>query len=41
MNGDVFFFLMPDRANRQAALADPKDRFGFGQLNAGFPEFFV
>ena len=38
---DAFLFLMPDRANRQVALVDPKCGLCFCQLNVRFPKFFV
>ena len=41
MSQHALFFLMPDRANRQVALVNPKCGLGFCQLDVRFPEFFV
>ena len=37
----ALLFLMPDWANRQVALVDPKNSFRLRQPNLGFPELFV
>jgi hypothetical protein len=38
---DSRFLVMPDRADRKIRLLDPEGRFGLGELDVGFPEFFV